>query len=192
MKWQPLAIWFAFARGARAILQKPTGGLFVFKIERFDANYLKGLWETTQNLGRTEEQISCKHLRRLMYYHTGTCLCVSEIRSKPFPTCCLSLMAALVQVGLNSCWLQHQHLTNRCFSCEDWYSRSLVGSWKYFCCSQRLWSKPPHGSKEGSLEHLMVDLTGKPRWKRPWKFIKAWLQLEVLNHQLSNATKRGL
>ena len=113
VRWQPLAIWFAFARGARAILQKPTGGLFVFKKERFDANYLKGWRETTQNLGRTVEQISRKHLQCLMYYHTGTCFLVlrlSEIRSKQFPTCCLSLMAALVQVGLNSCWLQHTRI----------------------------------------------------------------------------------
>ena len=67
----------AFARGARVILQKPTGGLLVFKKERFDANYLKGLRETTQNPGGTVEQINCKHLQCLMYYQTGTCLCGS-------------------------------------------------------------------------------------------------------------------
>ena len=192
VKWQRLAIWFAFARGVRAILQKPTGGLFVFKKERFDANYLKGLRETTQNFGRTVEQINCKHLQRLMYYQTGTCLCGSAVVRDSQQT--ISDLLPEPHGCFGTGWVEfllvatHQHLTNRCFGCEDWYSRGLVGSWKHFCCWQRLWSKPPHGSKEGSLEHLMVDLNGKPRWKRLWKFIKAWLQLEVLNHQMSNAT----
>ena len=62
----------------------------------------------------------------------------------------------------------HQYLINRCFGCEDWYSRGLVGSWKHFC-SQKLWSKPP---------------PCRPKWK-------ASLKKALKIHQ-SLASARGL
>ena len=39
--------------------------------------------------------------------HVFLALRLSEIRRKPCPTGCLSIIAVLMQVGLSSCWLQH-------------------------------------------------------------------------------------
>ena len=99
-----------------------------------------------------------------VYYHTGTCLCGSAAVRDSQQT--ISDLLPESHGCFGTGWFEfllvatHQNLTKRCFGCEDWYSHGL-GSWKH-CYSQRLWSKPP-GSKEASLEDLIVDLNGKPR-----------------------------
>ena len=123
VNWQPLAIWFALVR--RALRQQ--------RVVRFQERQIR--CKAPQKFTRDDvvavEQTSCKHLQRLIFYQSRTCVsCSSAVRNSPQTMsdwlaeyhCCFDAgWVELLQVAT------HQHLTNSCFGCA--YQRVWCVSW---------------------------------------------------------------
>ena len=115
VKWQPLASFgylICFRKRRESYSSKTNRGLVCFQEREIRCKLPQGLTgdntKSWLNSG-TDKLQAFAFLRTfdVLSHRVFVVLRLSEIRSKPFPTCCLRLMAALVQVELDSCWLQH-------------------------------------------------------------------------------------